>query len=96
MINTLIINPVVLVRCLNFITFVPNGLDFFGFVFLSPPSGTTKMWIFHPCGAVGPEGPTPSQCLNFYKNTNVNVTVGTQGPFKGVQMWRVQESGTYR
>lgn len=55
-----------------------------------------KQWIFHTCGAVGPEGPTPSQCLNSYRNSNVNVTVGTQGPFKGIQMWRVQESGTYR
>lgn len=45
---------------------------------------------------MGPEGPTPSQCLNSYRNSNVNVTVGTQGPFKGIQMWRVQESGTYR
>ncbi|XP_033991228.1 ALK tyrosine kinase receptor [Trematomus bernacchii] len=55
-----------------------------------------KKWIFHTCGGVGPEGPTPSQCLNSYKYSNVNVTVGTRGPFKGIQMWLVQESGTYR
>lgn len=66
---------------------------FFCFSFSSPAA---KQWIFHTCGAVGPEGPTPSQCLNSYRNSNVNVTVGTQGPFKGIQMWRVQESGTYR
>ncbi|TKS86277.1 ALK tyrosine kinase receptor [Collichthys lucidus] len=56
----------------------------------------TKKWFFHTCGAVGPEGPTPTQCLNSYRNSNVNVTVGTRGPFKGIQMWRVQETGTYR
>ncbi|KAG8013513.1 ALK tyrosine kinase receptor [Nibea albiflora] len=65
-----------------------------------PPIATlppdSKRWIFHTCGAVGPEGPTPTQCLNSYRNSNVNVTVGTQGPFKGIQMWRVQETGNYR
>ncbi|XP_027130698.1 ALK tyrosine kinase receptor isoform X3 [Larimichthys crocea] len=66
-----------------------------------PPIGTlppdySKKWFFHTCGAVGPEGPTPTQCLNSYRNSNVNVTVGTRGPFKGIQMWRVQETGTYR
>ncbi|KAF0044672.1 hypothetical protein F2P81_003830, partial [Scophthalmus maximus] len=53
-------------------------------------------WSFHTCGALGAEGPTPTQCLNFYRNSNVNVTVGTRGPFKGIQMWRVPETGTYR
>ncbi|MEQ2209716.1 hypothetical protein XENOCAPTIV_003063 [Xenoophorus captivus] len=56
----------------------------------------TKKWIFHTCGAVGPEGPTPTQCLNSYRSSNINVTVGTHGPFKGIQMWRVPETGTYR
>ncbi|XP_015246381.1 PREDICTED: ALK tyrosine kinase receptor-like isoform X2 [Cyprinodon variegatus] len=55
-----------------------------------------KKWIFHTCGAVGPEGPTPTQCLNSYRSSNINVTVGTHGPFKGIQMWRVPETGTYR
>lgn len=59
-------------------------------------SSAAKKWIFHTCGAVGPEGPTPTQCLNSYRNSNVNVTVGTRGPFKGIQMWWVQETGTYR
>uniref|UniRef100_A0A8C2Q1E6 Tyrosine-protein kinase receptor n=1 Tax=Cyprinus carpio TaxID=7962 RepID=A0A8C2Q1E6_CYPCA len=53
-------------------------------------------WIFHTCGATGPDGPTPTQCSNSYRNTNVNVTVGTKGPFKGIQMWRVQETRKYR
>ena len=57
---------------------------------------TAKKWIFHTCGASGPEGPTPSQCSNSYRYTNVNITLGTRGPFKGVQMWRVPETGTYR
>ncbi|KAM3842130.1 ALK tyrosine kinase receptor-like, partial [Diretmus argenteus] len=55
-----------------------------------------KKWIFHTCGAAGPEGPTPTQCSSSYRNSNVNVTVGTRGPFKGIQMWRVPETGTYR
>ncbi|XP_051804129.1 ALK tyrosine kinase receptor isoform X1 [Acanthochromis polyacanthus] len=53
-------------------------------------------WTFHTCGASGPEGPTPTQCLNSYRNSNVSVTVGTRGPFKGIQMWRVPETGSYR
>ncbi|XP_014192765.1 ALK tyrosine kinase receptor [Haplochromis burtoni] len=61
-----------------------------------PTTDYSKKWIFHTCGAVGPEGPTPTQCLNSYRNSNVNVTVGTRGPFKGIQMWRVPESGSYR
>ncbi|XP_028294863.1 ALK tyrosine kinase receptor [Gouania willdenowi] len=61
-----------------------------------PTTDYSKKWIFHTCGAVGPEGPTPTQCLNSYRNSNINVTVGTRGPFKGVQTWRVPETGTYR
>ncbi|XP_028995578.1 ALK tyrosine kinase receptor isoform X2 [Betta splendens] len=56
----------------------------------------SKKWIFLTCGAVGPEGPTPTHCLNAYRNSNINVTVGTRGAFKGIQMWRVPETGTYR
>ncbi|XP_023208277.1 ALK tyrosine kinase receptor isoform X2 [Xiphophorus maculatus] len=65
----------------------------------SPPVIATdysKKWLFHTCGAVGPEGPTPTQCLNSYRSRNINVTVGTHGPLKGIQMWRVPETGTYR
>nr|XP_020498778.1 ALK tyrosine kinase receptor-like [Labrus bergylta] len=61
-----------------------------------PVTDYSKKWIFHTCGAVGAEGPTPAQCLSSYRNSNVNVTVGTRGPFKGIQKWRVQETGTYR
>ncbi|XP_062413159.1 ALK tyrosine kinase receptor isoform X2 [Pungitius pungitius] len=53
-------------------------------------------WVFHTCGAAGPEGPTPNQCLNSYRKSNVNVTVGTRGPFKGIQMWQIPKTGTYR
>ncbi|XP_054651469.1 ALK tyrosine kinase receptor isoform X2 [Dunckerocampus dactyliophorus] len=56
----------------------------------------SKKWIFHTCGAAGPDGPTPSQCLNSYRISKVNVTVGTRGPLKGIQMWEVPETGTYR
>ncbi|CAK6962082.1 ALK tyrosine kinase receptor [Scomber scombrus] len=61
-----------------------------------PNTDYSKKWIFHTCGAVGPEGPTPTQCLNSYRKTNVSVTVGTRGPFKGIQTWQVPETGTYR
>ncbi|KAM6913051.1 ALK tyrosine kinase receptor [Xenentodon cancila] len=61
-----------------------------------PTTDSSRKWIFHTCGAVGPEGPSPTQCLNFYRGSNVDVTVGTRGPFKGIQMWRVPETGTYR
>ncbi|KAF4102525.1 hypothetical protein G5714_017325 [Onychostoma macrolepis] len=61
----------------------------------SPPAKHIT-WIFHTCGATGQDGPTPTQCSNSYRNTNVNVTVGTKGPFKGVQMWRVPETRKYR
>lgn len=60
------------------------------------PLNAAKKWIFHTCGAVGPEGPTPTQCLNSYRKNNISVTVGTQGPLKGIQKWKVEESGTYR
>ncbi|XP_056152315.1 ALK tyrosine kinase receptor [Lampris incognitus] len=61
-----------------------------------PTTDDSKKWIFHTCGAGGPEGPTPSQCNSAYRHSNVNVTVGTRGPFKGIQMWRVPDTDTYR
>ncbi|XP_052009504.1 ALK tyrosine kinase receptor-like [Xyrauchen texanus] len=63
---------------------------------LQPTSTESAKWTFYTCGATGQDGPTPSQCSNFYRNTNVNVTVGTKGPFKGIQMWRVPETRKYR
>ncbi|TRY55546.1 hypothetical protein DNTS_003669 [Danionella cerebrum] len=62
------------------------------------PGASTESakWIFHTCGATGQDGPTPTQCSNSYRNTNVNVTVGTKGPFKGIQMWQVPETRKYR
>ncbi|CAF99025.1 unnamed protein product, partial [Tetraodon nigroviridis] len=53
-------------------------------------------WIFQTCGARGPEGPTHTQCLNSYRKNNVSVTVAAQGPLKGIQKWKVLETGTYR
>ncbi|XP_051941610.1 ALK tyrosine kinase receptor isoform X1 [Hippocampus zosterae] len=61
-----------------------------------PTRDYSKKWIFNTCGAGGPEGPTPSQCFNSYRSSKINVTVGTRGPFKGIQMWQVPETGTYR
>ncbi|XP_061698794.1 tyrosine-protein kinase receptor isoform X2 [Syngnathoides biaculeatus] len=53
------------------------------------------MWFFNPCGASGPHGPTQAQCDSTYRNKNVNVTVGKEGPLKGVQMWRVPATNRY-
>lgn len=53
-------------------------------------------WFFRTCGATGPTGPTPSQCSSSYRKSTVNVTVGTTGTLKGIQMWRVPETGLYR
>ncbi|KAJ8353583.1 hypothetical protein SKAU_G00211500 [Synaphobranchus kaupii] len=52
-------------------------------------------WWFTSCGASGPRGPTQAQCDNAYRNTNVSITVGKDGPFKGVQMWRVPTTNHY-
>uniref|UniRef100_A0A4W5MLT5 Uncharacterized protein n=1 Tax=Hucho hucho TaxID=62062 RepID=A0A4W5MLT5_9TELE len=57
---------------------------------------TDTKWAFHTCGAVGSEGPTPTQCTSSYRNSNINVTVATRSPFKGIQIWRVPETGSYR
>uniref|UniRef100_A0A673Z0W1 Tyrosine-protein kinase receptor n=1 Tax=Salmo trutta TaxID=8032 RepID=A0A673Z0W1_SALTR len=43
----------------------------------------------------GPRGPTQAQCDSAYRNTNVSVTVGKEGPFKGVQTWRVPATNRY-
>ncbi|KAJ8289171.1 hypothetical protein COCON_G00018300 [Conger conger] len=56
----------------------------------------SSRWTFHTCGATGPEGPNRVQCTNAYRHSNVNVTVLTEGPIKGVQVWRVPETRTYR
>ncbi|KAJ8289591.1 hypothetical protein GJAV_G00003070 [Gymnothorax javanicus] len=60
------------------------------------PDHSNSRWMFHTCGATGPEGPNRIQCANSYRNSNVNVTVLTEGPLRGVQVWRVPETRTYR
>uniref|UniRef100_H2ZUX6 Tyrosine-protein kinase receptor n=1 Tax=Latimeria chalumnae TaxID=7897 RepID=H2ZUX6_LATCH len=52
-------------------------------------------WWFTSCGASGPRGPTQAQCDSAYRNTNVSVSVGKEGPLRGVQMWRVPASNKY-
>ncbi|KAI3367697.1 hypothetical protein L3Q82_026537, partial [Scortum barcoo] len=52
-------------------------------------------WFFNSCGASGPNGPTQAQCDSTYRNKNVSVTVGKEGPLKGVQMWRVPATNRY-
>ncbi|XP_068194424.1 tyrosine-protein kinase receptor [Antennarius striatus] len=69
--------------------------------FLSPlpePSysdASLMTWWFNSCGASGPHGPTQAQCDNTYRNKNVSVIVGKEGPLKGVQMWRVPATNRY-
>ncbi|TMS21285.1 ALK tyrosine kinase receptor, partial [Larimichthys crocea] len=52
-------------------------------------------WWFNSCGASGPYGPIQAQCDSTYRNKNVSVTVGKEGPLKGVQMWRVPATNRY-
>uniref|UniRef100_A0A3Q3WEV5 Tyrosine-protein kinase receptor n=1 Tax=Mola mola TaxID=94237 RepID=A0A3Q3WEV5_MOLML len=69
--------------------------------FLSPlpePSASEvslMTWWFNSCGASGPHGPTQAQCDSTYRNKNVSVTVGKEGPLKGVQIWRVPATNRY-
>uniref|UniRef100_A0A8B9REA4 Tyrosine-protein kinase receptor n=1 Tax=Astyanax mexicanus TaxID=7994 RepID=A0A8B9REA4_ASTMX len=53
-------------------------------------------WWFTSCGASGPRGPTQAQCDSAYRNTNVSVTVGKEGPLRGVQIWRVPATNRYK
>ncbi|XP_047466681.1 leukocyte tyrosine kinase receptor isoform X2 [Mugil cephalus] len=52
-------------------------------------------WWFNSCGASGPHGPTQAQCDSTYRNKNVSVIVGKEGPLKGVQMWKVPATNRY-
>ncbi|XP_017274008.1 leukocyte tyrosine kinase receptor isoform X2 [Kryptolebias marmoratus] len=52
-------------------------------------------WWFNSCGASGPQGPTQAQCDSTYRNKNVSVTVGKEGPLKGVQIWKVPATNRY-
>ncbi|XP_053315087.1 ALK tyrosine kinase receptor [Spea bombifrons] len=52
-------------------------------------------WLFSTCGASGPYGPNQKMCNDEYGKFNISVTVGT-GEMKGVQIWRVPETNTYR
>lgn len=56
----------------------------------------TVHWLFTTCGASGPHGPTQAQCNNAYQNTNLSVVVGSEGPLRGVQIWKVPATDTYR
>lgn len=53
-------------------------------------------WVFSTCGASGSQGPTQTQCNDFYRISNISVLVGTEEHFPGVQIWRVPAANTYR
>lgn len=59
-------------------------------------SCATVHWLFTTCGASGPHGPTQAQCNNAYRNSNLSVVVGSEGPLKGIQTWKVPATDTYR
>ncbi|KAM6221128.1 ALK tyrosine kinase receptor [Rhynchocyon petersi] len=61
----------------------------------TPTFDPTVHWLFNTCGASGPHGPTQAQCNNAYRNTNLSVVVGSKGPLKGVQIWKVPATDTY-
>lgn len=56
----------------------------------------TVHWLFTTCGASGPHGPTQAQCNNAYQNSNLSVVVGSEGPLRGIQIWKVPATDTYR
>ncbi|XP_062326239.1 tyrosine-protein kinase receptor isoform X2 [Osmerus eperlanus] len=73
-----------------------GDLDFFSP--LPEPSASEMSlmtWLFTSCGASGPRGPTQAQCDSAYRKTNVSVTLGKDGPLRGVQMWRVPATNRY-
>uniref|UniRef100_A0A673LKK0 Tyrosine-protein kinase receptor n=1 Tax=Sinocyclocheilus rhinocerous TaxID=307959 RepID=A0A673LKK0_9TELE len=75
---------------------LPHDLD--SFSPLPEPSASEAFqitWWFTSCGASGPLGPTQAQCDSAYRNSNVSVVVGKEGPLKGVQMWRVPATNIY-
>ncbi|KAG7454096.1 hypothetical protein MATL_G00263880 [Megalops atlanticus] len=75
---------------------IMDDLDFFSPLPEPSVSEVSSMtWWFTSCGASGPRGPTQAQCDSAYRNTNVSVTVGKEGPLKGVQMWRVPATNRY-
>ncbi|XP_004839304.1 ALK tyrosine kinase receptor isoform X2 [Heterocephalus glaber] len=61
----------------------------------TPIFDPTVHWLFTTCGASGPHGPTQTQCHNAYQNSNLSVTVGSEGPLKGIQIWKVPATDTY-
>nr|XP_021530084.1 LOW QUALITY PROTEIN: ALK tyrosine kinase receptor [Aotus nancymaae] len=61
----------------------------------TPIFDPTVHWLFTTCGASGPHGPTQAQCNNAYQNSNLSVEVGSEGPLKGIQMWKVPATDTY-
>ncbi|XP_016400064.1 ALK tyrosine kinase receptor-like [Sinocyclocheilus rhinocerous] len=76
---------------------LPHDLD--SFSPLPEPSASEAFqitWWFTSCGASGPLGPTQAQCDSAYRNSNVSVVVGKEGPLKGVQMWRVPATNIYK
>ncbi|XP_037002647.2 ALK tyrosine kinase receptor [Artibeus jamaicensis] len=61
----------------------------------APVFDPTVHWLFTTCGASGPHGPTQAQCNNAYRSTNLSVVVGSEGPLKGIQAWKVPATDTY-
>ncbi|XP_033618072.1 ALK tyrosine kinase receptor, partial [Fukomys damarensis] len=61
----------------------------------TPIFDPTVHWLFTTCGASGPQGPTQTQCNNAYQNSNLSVVVGSEGPLKGIQIWKVPATDTY-
>ncbi|XP_077993626.1 tyrosine-protein kinase receptor-like [Glandiceps talaboti] len=59
-----------------------------------PDTNVTK-FEFTSCSARGRDGPSQTQCDLAYKFTDVHVKVLADDWLKGVQMWRVPQSGYY-
>ncbi|XP_056333158.1 tyrosine-protein kinase receptor [Danio aesculapii] len=75
---------------------LPHDLDFSPLPEPSASEASLITWWFTSCGASGPLGPTQAQCDSAYRNTNVSVVVGKEGPLRGVQMWKVPATNMYK
>uniref|UniRef100_A0A8D2AHF4 Tyrosine-protein kinase receptor n=1 Tax=Sciurus vulgaris TaxID=55149 RepID=A0A8D2AHF4_SCIVU len=74
------------------VTAPPSGLEP---AYPTHSLGNEGPWLFSTCGASGRWGPTQTQCDWAYAGTSVVVNVGTEGPLKGVQLWRAPGTGQY-
>ncbi|XP_030071232.1 leukocyte tyrosine kinase receptor [Microcaecilia unicolor] len=82
---------------------VSRNIDILEDMLLFPPPQSSILgdpsemdWLFRPCGATGPHGPSQVQCDIAYRKSSVSVMVEEDAPLQGVQMWKVPATDTYK